>query len=67
MGMQLCGLLEEAELGMHPWQPPAAQRPGKRSKTQEQACRAVSDLHPPPSFRGCCLTTKLYLSRLLLV
>ena len=36
--MQLHGLLEEAQLGMHPWQPPALQRPGKRAKTREQAC-----------------------------
>ena len=34
--MQLCELLEEAQLGMHAWQSPAAQRPGKRFKTKEQ-------------------------------
>ena len=37
MALQLHGILEEAMLGMHPWQPPATQRPGKRAKTKEQA------------------------------
>ena len=35
--VQLHSLLEEAQLGMHPWQPPAMHRPGKRAKTREQA------------------------------
>ena len=34
--VQLCELLEEAQLGMHTWQPPAAQRLSKRFKTKEQ-------------------------------
>ena len=53
--VQLHGLLEEAQLGMHPWQPPALQRPGKRAKTKEQA---LPPSHPG-SLRTCHLCTYL--------